>query len=42
MSIGGGDTSVMVWANEGTHGVSNLEEDEGTDSEAEEEGVFIA
>ena len=29
----------MVWANEGTQkGVSSLEEDEATDSEAEEEG----
>ena len=38
VSTGGADTAVMVWANQGAQGVSGLEEDAGTDSEAEEEG----
>ena len=40
VSIGGGDTSVMVWSNEGAPSISCMEEDEGTDSEAEEEGEY--
>ena len=38
VSTGGADLSIMVWSNEGNQGISSLEEDEGTDSEAEEEG----
>ena len=40
ISIGGGDTSTMVWLHYGSAaGPSKMEDDEGSDSEAEEEGT---
>ena len=38
VSTGGGDTSIMVWSNQGRPGHSNMEEGEDTDSDSEEEG----
>lgn len=31
----------MIWSHQGAEGVCSLEEEEGTDSEAEEEGTMM-
>ena len=41
VSTGGGDMGVMVWSHSGQPGEGAMEDDEGTDSEDEEEGVLF-
>lgn len=42
ISTGGGDTSVMVWSNQGQPNISGLEDGEDTDVDSEDEGEAVA